>query len=33
LSGIEGGDELDDGESDEQKCTQKIGIRPGPTKT
>jgi len=25
-------DELDDGELDEQKCTQKIGILPGPTK-
>jgi len=24
--------ELDDGELDEQKCTQKIGILPGPTK-
>ena len=23
---------LDDGELDEQKCTQKIGILPGPTK-
>jgi len=34
--GIERGDELielDDGELDEQKCTQKIGILPGPTKT
>jgi len=25
-------DELDDGELDEQKCTQKIEILPGPTK-
>jgi len=25
-------DELDDSELDEQKCTQKIGILPGPTK-
>jgi len=25
-------DELDDGELDEQKCIQKIGILPGPTK-
>jgi len=25
-------DELDDGELDEQKYTQKIGILPGPTK-
>jgi len=25
-------DELDDGELDKQKCTQKIGILPGPTK-
>ena len=25
-------DELDDGELDEQKCTQNIGILPGPTK-
>jgi len=25
--------ELDDGELDEQKCTQKIGILPGPTKS
>jgi len=25
-------DKLDDGESDEQKCVQKIGILPGPTK-
>jgi len=25
-------DELDDGELDEQKCTQKIGVLPGPTK-
>jgi len=24
-------DELDDGELDKQKCTQKIGILPGPT--
>jgi len=24
-------DELDDGELDEQNCTQKIGILPGPT--
>jgi len=24
--------ELDDDELDEQKCTQKIGILPGPTK-
>jgi len=29
---IEQIDELDDGELDEQKCTQKIGILPGPTK-
>jgi len=25
-------DKLDDGELDEQNCTQKIGILPGPTK-
>jgi len=25
-------DELDDGELDEQKCAQKMGILPGPTK-
>jgi len=25
-------DELNDGELNEQKCTQKIGILPGPTK-
>jgi len=25
-------DKLEDGELDEQKCTQKIGILPGPTK-
>jgi len=25
-------DELDDSELDKQKCTQKIGILPGPTK-
>jgi len=29
---IEQIDNLDDGELDEQKCTQKIGILPGPTK-
>jgi len=29
---IEQTDELDDGELDERKCTQKIGILPGPTK-
>jgi len=29
---IEQIDELHDGELDEQKCTQKIGILPGPTK-
>jgi len=29
---IERIDELDDGELGEQKCTQKIGILPGPTK-
>jgi len=29
---MERGDELHNGELDEQKCTQKIGILPGPRK-